>query len=60
VSKAPKDAPKAKKFESYSIDTYKTDEQKKEEVGLMTSLSDVEVFAALMKRGLELHVRLNT
>lgn len=32
VSQAPKETPKVRKFESYNADTYKTDEQKKEEV----------------------------
>ena len=32
VSEAPVEAPKVKKFESYNRDTYKTDEQKKDEV----------------------------
>ncbi len=32
VSEAPVEAPKAKKYESYSEVTYKSDEQKKEEV----------------------------
>lgn len=32
VSEAPVEAPKARKYDSYNPDTYKTDEQKKEEV----------------------------
>lgn len=32
MSQAPKETPKVRKFESYNADTYKTDEQKKEEV----------------------------
>lgn len=32
VSQAPKETPKVRKFESFNADTYKTDEQKKEEV----------------------------
>lgn len=32
MSQAPKETPKVRKFESYSAETYKTDEQKKEEV----------------------------
>lgn len=35
VSEAPKETPKVKKFESFNADTYKTDEQKKEEVSYM-------------------------
>jgi hypothetical protein len=32
VSEAPVEAPKERKYESFNPDTYKTDEQKKEEV----------------------------
>ncbi|CAL1541238.1 unnamed protein product [Lymnaea stagnalis] len=32
LSQAPADAPKIKKFESFNVDTFKTDEQKKEEL----------------------------
>ena len=32
MSEAPVEAPKEKKYESFNPDTYKTDEQKKEEV----------------------------
>ena len=32
VSEAPVEAPKERKYESFNTDTYKTDEQKKEEV----------------------------
>lgn len=32
MSQAPKETPKVRKFESFNADTYKTDEQKKEEV----------------------------
>ena len=35
MSEAPKETPKVKKFESFNADTYKTDEQKKEEVSYM-------------------------
>lgn len=38
VSQAPVEAPKVKKYESYSADTYKSDEQKKEEVKRLTIL----------------------
>ncbi|XP_056010098.1 coronin-7-like isoform X2 [Ostrea edulis] len=38
LSKAPKEAPKVKKFESFNVDTYKTDEQKKEE--LMSAMTN--------------------
>jgi len=36
VSEAPKEAPKQKKYESYNPETYKTDEEKKEEVCCVT------------------------
>lgn len=32
VSEAPKEAPKERKYDSYNPDTFKTDDQKKEEV----------------------------
>lgn len=35
MSEAPKETLKVKKFESFNADTYKTDEQKKEEVSYM-------------------------
>ncbi|XP_052795520.1 coronin-7-like [Mya arenaria] len=38
LSEAPVEAPKARKYDSYSADTYKTDEQKKEE--LISAMTD--------------------
>ncbi|XP_022327050.2 coronin-7-like [Crassostrea virginica] len=38
LSEAPKETPKVKKFESFNADTYKTDEQKKEE--LMSAMTN--------------------
>lgn len=38
LSQAPKETPKVRKFESYNADTYKTDEQKKEE--LMSAMTN--------------------
>ena len=44
VSEAPLEAPKPKKFESYNPESYKTDEQKKEEVTLVfTSMSETSL-----------------
>lgn len=42
VSEAPVEAPKAKKYDSYNPDTYKTDEMKKEEV------EELNVFLTLL------------
>nr|CAB3233029.1 coronin-7-like [Phallusia mammillata] len=43
LSEAPKEAPKARKYESYDRDTYKTDEQKKEElVSAMSNKLDLD------------------
>lgn len=46
VSEAPKETPKVKKFESFNADTYKTDEQKKEEVSYMY-MSPMDRFLSL-------------
>ena len=38
VSEAPVEAPKPQKYESFSVDTFKSDEQKKDEVRLLAGL----------------------
>ncbi|KAH3837925.1 hypothetical protein DPMN_111328 [Dreissena polymorpha] len=43
LSEAPEEAPKARKYDSYNPDTYKTDEQKKEElISAMTNKLDIK------------------
>ncbi|KAL4230650.1 Coronin-7 [Mactra antiquata] len=43
LSEAPVEAPKAKKYDSYNADTYKTDDMKKEElISAMTSKLDIK------------------
>ena len=39
MSEAPVEAPKARKYDSYNPETYKTDDEKKEEVSLLTIFS---------------------
>ena len=38
VSEAPAEAPKPQKYESFNVDTFKSDEQKKDEVRLLAGL----------------------